>query len=272
MSQYDILILAAGLGKRMNSEIPKPVLPLDNKPMLFYLLDTIQSLNYPFRNLYIIVNSLHNEIIRDKCITYIRNSQSPNSLCTYNKITWIVEEQPPQGTGHSLRFAIQSINPKNITIPLLILSADVPMISKQTITNMLTMYSSTIIDKAVLLGVNVENPFGYGRIVINKHGDFITIIEEKDADLLQKKITLVNTGIYCICYSFLLNYLYKINNNNASNEYYLTDLFNILTSQKEAVMVEIFKGNNVYEICNVNTLGELKELEKTIQAFTNKLI
>lgn len=264
MSQYDILILAAGLGKRMNSDIPKPVFPLDNKPMLLYLLETIQSLNNSFRNIYIIVNSLHHEVIKDICMTYIRNNKSCSILNTYNKIIWIVEEQPPQGTGHSLHVAIQSIHPENIHIPLLILSADVPMISKHTITNMLTLYSSTKVDKAVLLGLNVKNPYGYGRIVKNKLGDFIKIIEEKDANPLEKQITLVNTGIYCISYSLLYKYLNKIKNNNVSKEYYLTDLFTILTSENEEVTVEILKSNNGYEICNVNTIGELKDLEKAI--------
>lgn len=262
MKEFDILILAAGLGKRMNSDIPKPVFPLYNKPMLVYLLESIEKLPNKPRNIYILVNSLHSKIIKDTCEKYINtNCQRTISRSCFSHVLWLVQGADPKGTGHSTKVAIELIHPDNINIPLLILSADVPMISSETMNNLIEEYYASDTNKSIILCVDNDNPHGYGRIVKNINGDFMKIVEQKDASEQEQEITLVNTGIYCISYDFLCNYLDKVNNDNAAKEYYLTDLFKILKDENKEIIIHILESHKGYEVFNVNTVRQLQQLE-----------
>jgi bifunctional UDP-N-acetylglucosamine pyrophosphorylase/glucosamine-1-phosphate N-acetyltransferase len=109
----------------------------------------------------------------------------------------------------------------------------------------------------------MDNPTGYGRIISND-GAFLKIIEQKDASEAQKAIDVVNTGIYCISYSYLQNELFNISNINASNEYYLTDLFGILKNNGSIVTLTPHISPINYELFNINTAAQLEELEAIV--------
>jgi bifunctional UDP-N-acetylglucosamine pyrophosphorylase/glucosamine-1-phosphate N-acetyltransferase len=253
---YDILIMAAGLGKRMNSVIPKPVIPVLGKPMLLHILDTISTLSVLPNKIYVITYYAHSSSVISACIDNL-------PVCIANRIVWLVQNIEPSGTGSSVQEAIKQI-PNSSVQSLVILSSDVPMISKNTIESMLEEYNLSIQPTSIILTDKIENPYGYGRI-IEQDNNFIAIMEEKDASPSEKLIKVINTGIYCISYCFLRQQLFTINNNNAAEEYYLTDLFSILKNEKYSVRTLLVQKSTSYELFNVNTKAQLYELEEMIQ-------
>jgi bifunctional UDP-N-acetylglucosamine pyrophosphorylase / glucosamine-1-phosphate N-acetyltransferase len=256
---YDILIMAAGLGKRMNSNVPKPVVSLLDKPMIIYILETIATLNKLPDKIYIITYHKSHEIIVNICKDKLADYQIAN------RIVWLQQQIEPLGTGSSVQEAIKQIPISDPSKPLLILSSDVPMISRDTIQSMLDTYSNDINKtKAVILTDYIENPMGYGRIIKNVNDEFLNIVEEKDANVDEKAIKIVNTGIYCISYCFLKNELFQIDNKNAAAEYYLTDLFTILKKNNEKICLAEIKKTKGYELFNINTQAQLRELEGLI--------
>jgi bifunctional N-acetylglucosamine-1-phosphate-uridyltransferase/glucosamine-1-phosphate-acetyltransferase GlmU-like protein len=248
---FDILIMAAGLGKRMKSTIPKPVIPVLDKPMLVHILETISTLDTLPDNIYIITYHLSHDAIVEACTNKI-------PLGLVDKIVWLKQTIEPLGTGSSVQEAVKQMPNIEMNKQIVILSSDVPMISKNTIQS---LTSNISIDQSATILTNIiENPTGYGRIKTN-NGIFQKIVEQKDANEIEKQIQVVNTGIYCISYGFLKNELFTINNNNAANEYYLTDLFEILKNKNKPVLLVPLVSNNTYELFNINTQEQLKELE-----------
>jgi bifunctional UDP-N-acetylglucosamine pyrophosphorylase / glucosamine-1-phosphate N-acetyltransferase len=251
---FDILIMAAGLGKRMKSTIPKPVIPVLNKPMLVRILDTISTLDNLPDTIYIITNHISYNVILEACRDKI-------PFCLLDRIHWLKQLVEPCGTGSSVQEAIKQINIKDKSKPFVILSSDVPMISKETIQRLLE--NSKSLPVANILTTVIDNPTGYGRIISN-NGSFLKIVEQKDASIAEKAINVVNTGIYCISYSYLENELFSISNINASNEYYLTDLFGILKNDRKVVTLTPHVPTLSYELFNINTSEQLEELEALI--------
>lgn len=256
---YDILIMAAGLGKRMNSSVPKPVVNLLNKPMIIYILETVSNMDKLPDKIYIITYHKFYDVIISIC-----KDKLPASIC--DRIVWLKQEIEPLGTGSSVQEAIKRIPIESDDCkPLIILSSDVPMISKDTIQSILKTYNDNNDNKsAVILTDYMENSTGYGRIIKNDEGIFQKIVEEKDANDIERAIKIVNTGIYCISYCFLRNELFQIDNKNAANEYYLTDLFSILKNKGETILLAEIKKVKNYELFNINTAQQLKDLESLV--------
>ena len=251
---FDILIMAAGLGKRMNSKTPKPVIPVLNKPMLLHILETISTLDVLPDKIYIITNHISYNVILEACYNKI-----PYSLL--ERIGWLKQLIEPVGTGSSVQEGIKQIDIKDNLKPLVILSSDVPMISKDTIQQLLD--NSKNLPVANILTTVMVDPTGYGRI-ISENGSFLKIVEQKDASETEKAIDVVNTGIYCISYSYLQKELFSIHNINASNEYYLTDLFGILKNNGSIVTLTPHNSSISYELFNINTAVQLMELEALV--------
>ena len=251
---FDILIMAAGLGKRMKSTIPKPVIPVLNKPMLIRILDTISTLDNLPDKIYIITNHNSYDVILEACRDKI-------PYCLLDRIHWLQQLIEPCGTGSSVQEGIKQMYIKDKLKPLVILSSDVPMISKETIQQLLN--NSKILPVANILTIVIDNPTGYGRIISNNDG-FVKIVEQKDANETEKAIDVVNTGIYCISYNYLEHELFRISNINASNEYYLTDLFGILKNNGNTVTLTPHISTLSYELFNINTADQLGELEALI--------
>jgi bifunctional UDP-N-acetylglucosamine pyrophosphorylase/glucosamine-1-phosphate N-acetyltransferase len=251
---FDILIMAAGLGKRMKSTIPKPVIPVLNKPMLVRILDTISTLDNLPEKIYIITNHISYNVILEAC-------KDKTPACLLDRIHWLQQLIEPLGTGSSVQEAIKQMYITDTLKPLVILSSDVPMISKRTIQQLLD--NSKTLPVANILTTVMDNPNGYGRIISN-NSTFVKIVEQKDADEAEKAIDVVNTGIYCISYIYLENELFSIHNINASNEYYVTDLFGILKNNGKVVTLTPHISTLSYELFNINTADQLDELESII--------
>ena len=204
------IILAGGLGKRMNSEVPKVLHIVNGKPMICHVIDRALELNS--EKILIIVGK-YKEIIKQTIAEYI----------TTDKIRYIIQDEP-LGTGNAIACCISFL--KSIHTQeherFLILSGDVPLIKYDTLMN-LTNYKK---DQNCLLSFILDNPKGYGRILSNENGEIEKIIEEKDCTDIQKEIRSVNCGIYSVNFKTLLLSI-KIKNENMAKEYYLTELIEL---------------------------------------------
>ena len=243
-----ILIMAGGLGKRMNSDLPKVLHKIKNKPMIVHILETSLKLNV--HKIGIIVGKYYN-IIKNTINEYI------NQEIIDSKIQFIMQNEP-LGTGHAIMCCTNFLSKMpNYIDNVCILSGDVPLISCNTINDLLnnTNYTNILI-------ANLSNPHGYGRIK-TQNNKIIKIIEEKDCTNDEKKISFVNSGIYTFNIKVLLRYIDKIDNNNNQNEYYLTQIFELIS--KDNINIDYNLIKNIHEISGVNTPEQLTILENYIK-------
>ena len=237
MSQLQIVILAGGLGKRMESSLPKVLHLVQDKPMCVHVLEKAIQLNP--QHIYIVVGK-YKEIIQETIQKYI----------SFDNLVF-VNQEIPQGTGHALLCAKDELLKNNKKDKVLVLCGDVPLLS---LTTMNKMIQETYC-QASLLTTSYDNPHGYGRIITNKDNVFQKIVEEKDCNEEQRKINLVNGGVYCFELGILCEYLPKITNQNSQNEYYLTDIFELF--EKSSSINMIFLQDNK-ELIGINTKEQLK--------------
>jgi UDP-N-acetylglucosamine diphosphorylase/glucosamine-1-phosphate N-acetyltransferase len=239
-----ILIMAGGLGKRMNSEVPKVLHLINNKPMIVRVIET--SLALKIHKIGIIVGKYY-AVIKETLEKYI----DPNIM--YKKINFIMQNEP-LGTGHAIACCKNYLSKMPIYINnVCILSGDVPLITCKSINNLLTDT-----EFCNILIANIDEPSGYGRIVI-ENNKIIKIIEEKDCNEEEKQIKFINSGIYSFNIKILLDYIDKIDNNNNQNEYYLTQLFEVFVKNNIQINYQIVE--NIYEISGVNDQQQLLFLE-----------
>jgi len=239
-----VTIMAAGDGKRMNSPIPKVLHLFNGKPMLVRIIETAKKLN-PSK--VIIVTGKHDTLIRGTISTYINT----DSLIFVNQAV-------PNGTGGAIKQCLNHYSPgENV----LILNGDMPLITQ----GILERFIKNATNIRILVA-RFANPTGYGRIIYNEHGierRFMEIVEEKDCDAEQKRISIVNTGIYMINSMLLKMYIPRITNKNAQQEYYLTDIVKIIQTGSD-IKIDTYlidKSENKY-VSGVNTQEELDLLER----------
>ena len=258
--------MAGGLGKRMESEIPKVlhqvICPNDitkSYPMIIHIINTSISINV--KKIFVIVGK-YREIIKKTIDEYI----GLNNLMKYiglNDLIEYIDQEPALGTGHAIKCSLPLLlNYYNENA--LILSGDVPLISLSTLKGL-----EGEINK--LLITELDEPFGCGRILFNEFNSnkIIGIKEEKDCNEEEKKIKLVNCGIYQIKVIDLINLIPLINNNNKSNEYYLTDIIGLMIEHSIPIETFVLEKNLQYEIKNVNTKKDLEELNNFIKNNAN---
>lgn len=244
------IILAGGLGKRMNSETPKVLHNLCGKPMIIHIIEKVVKLNP--KKIYIVVGK-YKDIIKET-IDYYSISLSAQISSIIN-IEYVYQEAA-QGTGHAIMCCEESLKKESPNAKVLILSGDVPLIGENTINQLIENE-----ERVVLLTTRLKDPFGYGRI---KKVDnvFEKIVEEKDCDEEEKEINEINGGVYCIENRHITEHISKLKNENKSKEYYLTDLLEIIKQQEnEKIQTLELKTDKQYEIMGVNTPEQLQELE-----------
>ena len=236
-----ILILAGGLGKRMNSNLPKVLHQLNDKTLIQCVIETANKLNPD--QIGIIAGKYKDQIEQS-----IKETIEESIL---SKIEYIIQEEA-KGTGHAVQCATDFIKNYN---RILVLSGDVPLITDKTLTSMINLDS-----KCTILVNELENPTGYGRIkrLGSNERNKVKIIEEKDCTDEEKSIKVINSGIYCFESNLLLEYLPRLECNNAQNEYYLTDIVSFYDN------VKVIKSDNNNEILGVNTCEQLEQLEQLI--------
>ena len=240
----DIVILAAGRGTRMNSNIPKVLHQIGGDSMLGHVLNAARKLES--QQIHIVVGygaeQIKQEFITDK------------------ELQWALQEQQ-LGTGHAVMQAMPSIDTTTLEKRVLVLYGDVPLTNFSTLIKLVQQANANTL---CILTLVTENPKGLGRIVRDDSGEITAIVEEKDASDEQKKINEVNTGIMVIPATKLSTWLDSLGNDNAQGEYYLTDLVAMAAADDEsAISAMVIDDEN--EVQGVNDKAQLAGLERLYQ-------
>ena len=238
----DIIILAAGKGTRMQSQLPKVLHPIAGKPLLAHVLDAAQSLQQQEKRFHLILGHGSN---------LVREHFSDTS-----DYQWIEQEQQ-LGTGHAVMQSLPHLRQHAIA---LILYGDVPLIQSQTLARLLNRVDQHTLG---LLTVSLSNPCGYGRIVRNPHGAVSAIVEHKDATAEQLVINEVNTGIMALPTAYLQEWLPQLSNENAQGEYYLTDIIAMAVAEGVAIATE--QPGHAWEVLGINDRKQQMQVERRYQ-------
>jgi len=246
----NIVILAAGQGKRMRSTLPKVLHPIAGRPMLEHVLTSAKALAGD--HVTILVLGHGGEFVQEFL-----------SKTAFQAKTALQSEQ--KGTGHAVLQACDQLSDDPVT---LILYGDVPLIQTQTLQQLAQLAESGGLG---LLTQSMANPTGYGRILRNHDGDVSGIVEEKDASAEIRQITEINTGFMALPTEKLKGWLKQLKPNNAQGEYYLTDV--IALAVAEGVPVYTTQASNDWETVGVNSRTQLADLERVWQhELANRLL
>ena len=235
----EVIVLAAGQGKRMRSVLPKVLQPLAAKPMLGHVLDTARALE---ARRIVVVYGHGGEVVREAL-------DAPD-------LAW-ARQDPPQGTGHAVQQAMPLVEDGDTA---LILYGDVPLIGVPTLQRLMAAAGER---QMALLTVHMADPTGYGRILRDAAGQVTRIVEEKDATPDERRVTEVNTGILAAPVERLRHWLANLKNDNAQGEYYLTDI--IAMAVAEGIQVITTQPDAFEETLGVNNKTQLAELERIHQ-------
>ena len=234
----NIVVLAAGQGKRMRSELPKVLHPLAGRALLAHVLACARELEP--RRLVVAIG---------------HGGERVRTALAGDDIRWVVQE-PQLGTGHAVAQALPELDD---SVPTLVLYGDVPLTRASTLARLLAAAGPAGVG---LLTVELADPSGYGRIVRDE-GKIARIVEHRDADELLRAITEVNTGIMVAPTPALRRWLAALSNENAQGEYYLTDI--VAAAVAEGITIASAQPADVWETLGVNSKAQLAELERIHQ-------
>ena len=252
----NIVILAAGQGKRMKSALPKVLQTLAGKPLLQHVLNTALDLQGKSTKTSPIVVVGHGAADVKQ---FLQTASEQDSR--FGKVATALQAEQ-KGTGHAL---LQALPKLDVNEPTLVLYGDVPLTSKKTLSKLANLADGIRgQDSALaLLTQNLSNPTGYGRIVRDVDGSVIEIVEEKDATPAQKRLQEINTGIMVLPTNSLKKWLKSLRASNAQGEYYLTDV--IAMAVKDGVPIRTAQADAEYETVGVNSRDQLAALERVHQ-------
>ena len=240
----DIVILAAGRGTRMNSNIPKVLHQIGGDSLLGHVIGTASALES--EQIHIVVG--------------YGAEQIKSEFSSQNELRWALQEQQ-LGTGHAVMQAMPSIDITKPEKRVLVLYGDVPLTKFSTLSKLVQQASASTL---CLLTLVTENPTGLGRIVRNNAGEITAIVEEKDASEAQKQIKEINTGIMVIPAKKLNTWLNCLGNNNAQGEYYLTDVV-AMAAADDYCTISAMVIDDENEVQGVNDKAQLAGLERQFQ-------
>ncbi|TCS70711.1 UDP-N-acetylglucosamine pyrophosphorylase /glucosamine-1-phosphate N-acetyltransferase [Sulfuritortus calidifontis] len=238
-AHLNVVILAAGKGTRMHSDLPKVLHPLAGRPLIEHVIAAADRLN-PQRI----------------CVVYGHGGDALPQAVGRDDLDWVLQA-PQLGTGHAVQQALPRLDAEAIA---LILYGDVPLIRSETLQEMVAIARGGAV---ALLTVRLANPAGYGRIVRNAQGGVERIVEHKDASADELAIHEVNTGIMAMPVRQLSQWLARLSNANAQGEYYLTDVIGMAAAER--VPIQPCHPGAMWEVLGVNSRAQLAELERTHQ-------
>ncbi len=238
LNKLQIIVLAAGQGTRMKSEKPKILHVLGGQPALYYVLSLSEKFQ-PTQMILVVSPSL-------------KEIQTPFQH-------HIAIQHSPQGTGDAVKCALPYLNSSE---HVLVLYGDTPLIQKETLEKMLTLSSEIPETAVIVLGMNLEQPGNYGRLILNEKKELDAIIEVKDLDPSQKAISLCNSGVMLIRGDLLESLLETLTPQNAGNEYYLTDI--VQSARQKGLTCRVVEGD-ASEFIGINTRQDLAQAEATLQ-------
>ena len=234
----NVVILAAGMGKRMQSALPKVLHPLAGKSLLSHVIDTARALS---------PSTL--------CVIYGHGGEAVPETVNAPDIAF-AKQEPQLGTGHAVMQAVPHLDDH---VPTLVLYGDVPLTTAHSLQQLLDSAGQ---EKLAILTVELQDPTGYGRIV-RQHGEIARIVEQKDATETERAIREVNTGIMVAPTAYLKRWLTTLSNDNAQGEYYLTDI--VARAVADGVPVVSAQPSAIWETLGVNSKVQLAELERIHQ-------
>ena len=237
MSKNCAVILAAGEGKRMKPNKPKPMMEVLDRPMIDWVLDATEASGV---NDTILVVGAYGEQLVDHC-------GDRSAIC------WQKERL---GTGHAVMMALDYLNASDAE-NVLILNGDAPFMDAATIAESLALHEANG-NAVTVISARLDDPFGYGRIIQGADGSFERIVEQKDATEEEKAIRNVNSGAYWFRREDLIASLGKLTTDNAAHEYYLTDTIYIL--KQEGKNVGVFVTENADVVLGANDREQLQAL------------
>ena len=234
----NIVILAAGQGKRMHSNLPKVLHPLAGKALVSHVIDCARQLSP-----------------QTLCLVYGHGGDAVRTTLDAPDLAWALQE-PQLGTGHAVQQALPHLKNDGTT---LILYGDVPLIRTETLKNLVQAAQGAL----AILTVELADPSGYGRIVRNAAGQVVRIVEQKDSSAEERSIREINTGIMVMPTTRLGEWLGRLSNDNAQKEYYLTDIVSMAVA--DGLPIHTAHPKNEWEVVGINNKVQLAELERIAQ-------
>ena len=255
MSSPLVFIMAGGLGKRMCSDIPKVLHHVQGKPMLLQVIENSWKLK-PLKIILIVgkyrplIEKTLQETLPEEVFANLEFALQSEAL----------------GTGHAIQCALNHLSyDYSPSSPVLILSGDTPLVKTETMSLLLEN-----LENAKIMTTHVSDPNGYGRVVIHDQS-FQRIVEHKDCSQEELSIQIINTGIYAVSLKLLYNYVPQIDNNNAQQEYYLTDLFGLLISNRIPIQMYQMPVEHQLQLTGINTKEQLEKLNKLLDELIVKI-
>ncbi len=237
--EVGVVVLAAGKGSRMKSDRAKVLHLVNGQSMITHVVDCAVTVSGP--NVVVVVGHQAEQVKKEVARSY--------------RVQFAIQ-QALLGTGDAVKAALPYLDSK--VSHVVILCGDVPLIRARTVKRLVGFHLENE-NRLSVLAVKVDDPGGYGRMLQDAQGKLLAICEEADASVEQRKIRLINSGIYCIERRFLTLALNLLNPDNAQNEYYLTDLVKI--GAAEGIKMGVLTADDSREVLGVNTLVQLKEVD-----------
>ena len=231
-----VIILAAGLGTRMKSDKAKVLHEIQGRPMVLYVVEAAR------------------RVVGDNVVVVVgHQAEEVRRIVTKTAPLMFAYQEKQIGTGHAVQCALPHI-PDHCD-QVVILCGDVPLIRSATIRRLVADHLAGRRDISVL-AVELKNPHGYGRILLDEKQRFCGIVEEADATRRQKQVKLINSGIYCVSKDILIRTLSDVGSDNAQGELYLTDI--VAVGYRQNRSMGVFIDSDSRQVLGVNTLQELE--------------
>jgi bifunctional UDP-N-acetylglucosamine pyrophosphorylase/glucosamine-1-phosphate N-acetyltransferase len=234
----DVIVLAAGQGKRMRSDLPKVLQPLAGRPLLAHVLDAARAL-----------------LPRRTIVVHGHGGEQVRAAFTGQELDWVLQAEQ-LGTAHAVRQALPRLGEDG---EVLILYGDVPLVRPASLKRL----ADAAREGLAIMTAEMEDPSGYGRVLRNQAGGVERIVEEKDASSAERTVREINAGFMALGARRLRAWLAKIDNRNAQKEYYLTDLVGLAVN--EGLPVAAVKVPDAVEVAGVNCKRDLAALERALQ-------
>jgi len=249
MSDVAAIILAAGQGTRMASDRAKVLHEISGKPMIHYVVETAQ------------------QVVDDIVVVVGHQREAVKStLAVYPQVRFAVQKEQ-LGTGHAVMAALPELS--SDTSDVVILCGDTPLIRVETLGSLIEGHR-TVGRSVSLLVTSLDNPHGYGRVITDVEGRLMRIVEESDASDVERRVSTVNTGTYCVKVALLRRFLPALHSENVQGEFYLTDV--IAQAYDEDLPAAMVSAETATEVLGVNTQEDLVTVEHLLRTVGRQVL